>query len=137
MLTVDEIYEINKQLIAKNYNFFFFVNNDNVQNLLYLNKNLFDKYDELLFYLSPKEINYLYNNRKEMNFVLSNKFIKKYGYFQLEKLDEEIFSRVNENINDISPKKINYILSNDKIVNYLPKKIFLSLTNENLNFNEY
>ena len=37
----------------------------------------------------------------------------------------------------LSPKTINYILSNDKIVNYLPKKIFLSLTNANLNFNQY
>ena len=93
ILTVDEIYELNKRIINddSDYNFFFFVRNDNIENLLYLNQNLFEKYNELLLHLSP----------------------------------------------NISPKKINYILSNDKIVNYLPKKIFLSLTNENLKFNEY
>ena len=140
-LIVDEIYELNKKIIKydKEYNFFFFVENDNhqnLQNLLYLNENLFDKYNELLLYLSPKAINYLYNKRKEMNFVLSNRFIKEYK-FGLKQLKEEIFTRINENINDISSAQINYILSNKKIINYLPKKIFLSLTNENLNFNKY
>ena len=89
ILTVDEIYELNKKIISSDSdcNFFSFVNDNNIQNLLYLNENLFDKYNELLLLLSPKTIN--------------------------------------------------YILSNDKIVNYLPKKIFLSLTNANLNFEQY
>ena len=138
-LNVDEIYELNKKIIEEDsdYNFFFFINNDNIQNLLYLNENLFDKYSELLLFLSPEEINYIYNNRKEMNFVLSNKFIKEYKYIKLSRLKEEIFTRVNEKINDIDSKKINYILSNNKIVNFLPKKILLSLTNDNLFFNQY
>ena len=88
---------------------------------MFLNNNLFEKYNELLLKLSPKGINYLYDNRKEMNFVLSNKFIKKYDFDKLKELKEGVFTRVNENINDISPQKINYILSNDEIVNYLPK----------------
>ena len=138
-LTADEIYEINQKIILddSDYKFFYFADNDNVDNLLYLNKNLFEKHNELLLYLTPKAINYLYNNRKEMNFFLNKKFIKEYDYDNLILLKEEVFEKVNENINDVSPNKINYILSDNKIVNYLPKKIFLSLTNENLNFGEY
>ena len=59
-----------------------------------------------MVYLSLKAINYLYNKRNEINFVLNNKFMKKYDFFRLKQLNEEIFTRINEKINDISSKKL-------------------------------
>ena len=130
-----EINNIN-ELMKKNdpeYNFFYFIEINNfLNNIFYLNSNLFIDYPGLLLDLSPNTINFIYDNAKEMKFNLNDNFLRKYKIKKIKQLNPKIFSKV-KNLNIID-EKILFVLSKNYI-QYLPKESLLYILN-NLNYED-